>query len=104
MDVVDVSSRKIVANSGITAPVWGVQDRNSISADGNFIVIYDAEEQFIKILDVALNLLSADHRNHNHIASITPSPTGPQLLFTLSNNSLRLAVDTSTIMIHTGWS
>jgi WD40 repeat protein len=43
-----------------------------------------------------VNSLSLNDSDGTHLASVTPSPTGHQLLFTHSDNTLQLKVDSSS--------
>ena len=90
-EVLDVASGTVVAVA-TDSRGWGL-----ISSDGNRVIKEYGE---ITIFDVTS--LSANHRNVSRLASITPSPTGPQLLFTYSDNSLSLAVDISFTAILSG--
>jgi WD40 repeat protein len=89
-EVLDMPSGKVVAAA------TDVLDRGLISSDGNRVI---RRSGTIEIFDVTS--LSA-HRNVSCLASVTPSPTCQQLLFTYSDNSLSLAVDISFTAILSG--
>ena len=82
--VLDVQCAKIIATS---TPRNGYYNWCAISFDGTSIVGWGCRE--VTVFDI--NLLPAPHCADNSIASITPSPTGQQLLFTFSNNNIRLS-------------
>jgi WD40 repeat protein len=91
-EVLDMPSGTVVAAATETL-IGGF-----ISSDGNRVIRRDLNE--IAIFDVTS--LSDNHRNVSRLVSVTPSPTGQQLLFTHSDNSLSLAVDISFTGILSG--
>jgi WD40 repeat protein len=83
--VLDGQCAKVIATS--TPGKSGYCDWCAISFDGTSVL--RCSDQGVTVFDV--NLLPAPHYGVNRIASITPSPTGQQLLFAFSNDKLRLS-------------
>ena len=90
-EVLDISSGNSVAiGEGCD---W--ETVNKLSPHGDHVISYrpnfSKKDMVITIFDVhSLSL------NSTSLVSVTPSPTGHQLLFTLSDNTLQLKMDTSS--------
>jgi WD40 repeat protein len=100
-EVLDVPSGNIVATGKRNTK--GTHS-HLISPHGDHVITYnslvdeeyivDEEDMVITIFNV--KLLSLNDSDGTDLASVTPSPTGHQLLFTLSDNTLRLKADISS--------
>jgi WD40 repeat protein len=93
-EVLDVPSGNVIAVG--KRNIWG-PNHNLISPHGDHVITYSLnpwDGMMITVFDV--NSLSLNDSDGIGLASVTPSPTGHQLLFTLSDNTLWLKVDNSS--------
>jgi WD40 repeat protein len=85
-DVFDIPSSIVIASSKLRPSVYGIV----ISSNGNRVVMSSPDT--ITIFDV---LSLSSHSYDIGIASVAPSPNGRQLLFAMSDNTLRFSMDIS---------
>jgi hypothetical protein len=86
-EILDIPNGNVVAFSKTHSIYWGF----GVSPNGNHVTAYS--DNVITIFDV---LSLSSHSYNIGITSVAPSPTNRQLLFAMSDNTLRFAMDISS--------